>query len=271
MRVGFIGLGSQGGPMARRIVEAGYEVTLWARRKESLEPYADTAARYADTPAQLARASDLVCLCVVSDDDVRAVITGENGILEGLREGGIIAIHSTIHPDTCKELAEVARAQGVSIIDAPVSGGGMGAAAGTLLVMLGGDEKTVESARPVFETYGNPVVHLGDLGAGQVAKLLNNLLFTANLSTAASTLDLGKALGVDPAKLGEVVSHGTANSFALGRVVSAGGLERIAGHAGELLRKDVTLVASLADNAGASAGVSLSTADATLDMMGYRR
>ncbi len=167
MRVGFIGLGSQGGPMARRIVEAGYEVTLWARRKESLEPYADTAAKYADTPAQLAKASDLVCLCVVSDDDVRAVITGENGILEGLRDGGIIAIHSTIHPDTCKELAEVAREKGVSIIDAPVSGGGMGAAAGTLLVMLGGDDHTVEAARPVFETYGNPVVHLGDLAPGR--------------------------------------------------------------------------------------------------------
>jgi 3-hydroxyisobutyrate dehydrogenase-like beta-hydroxyacid dehydrogenase len=100
MRVGFIGLGSQGGPMARRIVEAGFETTLWARRPASLEPYADTAATYAESPAKLAAVSDLVCLCVVGDDDVRQIVAGENGLLEGLREGAVIAIHSTIHPDT---------------------------------------------------------------------------------------------------------------------------------------------------------------------------
>ena len=124
MRVGFIGLGSQGGPMARRIVEGGFETTLWARRDASLEPYADTAAKSAGTPAELAAASDLVCLCVVGDDDVREVLYGETGVLAGLASGGIVAIHSTVHPDTCREIAEKAAAQGVSVIDAPVSGGG---------------------------------------------------------------------------------------------------------------------------------------------------
>lgn len=272
MRVGFIGLGSQGGAMARRIVEAGYELTLWARRPESLAPYADTAAQYADSPAKLASASDVVCLCVVSDDDVRQLVTGENGILEGMREGGIIVVHSTVHPDTCKELAQAARAHGVSVVDAPVSGGGMGAEAGRLLVMVGGDAEAVERCRPVFATYGDPIVHLGDLGAGQVTKLLNNLLFTANLSTAATTLTLGKSLGIDPARLGEVVSHGTANSFALGRVVSAGGtLDRIAAHAGGLLQKDVGLVAAIADAANVSAGIALTAADATLELMDHPR
>ncbi len=115
MRVGFIGLGSQGGPMARRIVEAGYDLTLWARRPESLEPYADTAAKTAQTPADLAAASDLVCICVVADDDVRQVVSGENGVLKGLQPGGgVIAIHSTVHPDTCRELAEQAREVGGS-------------------------------------------------------------------------------------------------------------------------------------------------------------
>lgn len=271
MRVGFIGLGSQGGPMARRIVEGGYELTLWARRPESLEPYRDTAAKYADSPAKLAAASDVVCLCVVADDDVRQVITGENGVLEGLREGGIIVVHSTIHPDTARDLASAARERGVSLIDAPVSGGGMGATAGTLLVMVGGDAETVERCRPVFATYGNPVVHLGELGAGLVTKLLNNLLFTANLSLAENALALGSALGVDPTRLGEVVSHGTANSFALGRVVSAGGLDRIAGHAGDLLKKDVGLIAEIADAAGVAPGITFTAADATLDKMGRSR
>lgn len=272
MRVGFIGLGSQGGPMARRIVEAGYDLTLWARRPESLEPYADTAAKTAQTPADLAAASDLVCICVVADDDVRQVVSGENGVLKGLQPGGVIAIHSTVHPDTCRELAEKAREVGVSVVDAPVSGGGMGAAAGTLLVMVGGDTDIVEKIQPVFETYANPVVHLGDTGSGQVAKLLNNLLFTANLATSASTLELGAALGVDPSKLGEVITHGTANSFALGRVVSAGGtLDRIAMHAGPLLRKDVGLVVGLADAADTAPGVVLTAADTTLAMMEHPR
>src|SRR5919201_4885402 len=124
MRVGFIGLGSQGGPRARRIVDGGFETTLWARREASLEPYADTAAKTAGSPPELAAASDLVCLCVVGDDDVREVLGGETGVLAGLAPGGIVAIHSTVHPDTCLEIAKSAAEQRVSVSDAPVSGGG---------------------------------------------------------------------------------------------------------------------------------------------------
>ncbi|MBF6170156.1 NAD(P)-dependent oxidoreductase [Nocardia blacklockiae] len=272
MRVGFIGLGSQGGPMARRIAESGHPTTLWARRASSLEPFADTRAATADSPADLAARSDLVCLCVVGDDDVREVLTGERGVLAGLAPGSIVAVHSTVHPDTCRALAETAAAQQVSLIDAPVSGGGPAAAAGTLLVMAGGATEAVERARPVFETYANPIVHLGDVGAGQATKLLNNLLFTANLSTAMSTLTLGKALGISPDRLGEVITHGTANSFALGRITAAGGtLDRLAQHAGDLLRKDVGLVARLAETAGVDPGIVLDAADATLALMDRTR
>ena len=123
MHVGFIGLGSQGGPMAGRIIEAGFPTTLWARRPGSLEPFADTAAKVAGSPAELAAASDLVCLCVVGDADVEEVTAGENGVLAGLKPGGVIAVHSTVHPKTCHALAKKAGAQGVSVIDAPVSGG----------------------------------------------------------------------------------------------------------------------------------------------------
>src|ERR1700756_5427814 len=138
MHVGFIGLGSQGAPMAGRIIEAGFPTTLWARRPASLEPYADTAAKVAGSPAELAASSDLVCLCVV-------------------------AIHSTVHPKTCHALAKKAGAQGVSVIDAPVSGGAPAVAERRLLVMVGGDADVVDRCRPVFETYANPIVHLGDL------------------------------------------------------------------------------------------------------------
>jgi 3-hydroxyisobutyrate dehydrogenase len=272
MRVGFIGLGSQGGPMARRIVDAGYETTLWARRPASLEPYAGTAAKVAASPAELAAVSDLVCLCVVGDTDVEEVVNGQNGVLTGLAEGGVIAVHSTVHPDTCRRLAVTASARGVSVLDAPVSGGGMAAAEGRLLVMVGGDTAAVERCGPVFATYGDPVVHLGAVGTGQVTKLLNNLLFTANLATAAGTLALGQALDIEPGRLGEVITHGTSNSFALGRIVAAGGtVDRIAQHAGALLRKDVRLVAELADAGGASAGIVLDAADAALSLMDLAR
>jgi 3-hydroxyisobutyrate dehydrogenase len=165
-RVGFIGLGSQGGPMARRIIDAGYPVTLWARPPATLEPFADTSAKTAGSPAELAAASDLVCVCVRDDADTEQVVDAGLG---GLAAGGVIAVHSTVHPDTCRRLAERAATGGVRLIDAPVSGGAPAAEAGRLLVMAGGDEEAVEFCRPVFGSYGDPIVPLGPVGAGQHA------------------------------------------------------------------------------------------------------
>ena len=271
MRVGFIGLGSQGGPMARRIVGAGYPTTLWARRPEALEPLSGTGATIADSPADLAAASDLVCLCVVGDADVVEVTEGQRGVLAGLKPGGVVAVHSTVHPNTCNDLAKKAAAQGVSVIDAPVSGGGTAASNRRLVVMVGGGAAVVERCRPVFETFGDPVVHLGDLGSGQTTKLLNNLLFTANLATAATALSLANDLGVAPERLAEVVAHSSGNSFALNAIGGTGGLDRIAGLAGALLRKDVRLVVDLAEGAAARGGAVLDAADAALTLMEHPR
>ncbi len=272
MRIGFIGVGSQGAPMTRRIIDAGYETTLWARRSASLEPFSGTPAKIAGSPAELAAGSDLVCLCVVSDADVQEIISGQHGILAGIDEGGVIAIHSTVHPDTCRSVADNAAGHGVAVIDAPVSGGGQAAAAGNLLVMVGGETKVVERCRPVFSTYGNPVVHMGALGSGQVAKLLNNLLFTANLGAAADTFALGRSLGVEPEALAEVITRGSAHSYAVGSIVAGGGtVEPIAALAGPLLNKDVALVSGLADAADISAGIALTAADGTLGLMNHPR
>ena len=271
MQIGFIGLGSQGGPMARRIIEAGYPTTLWARRPETLEPFADTAAKVAESPAELGAVSDLVCLCVVGDIDIDEITGGAHGLLAGLKPGSVIAVHSTVHPETCKELANKAGAQGISVIDAPVSGGGPAAADGRLLVMVGGDADVVERCRPVFATYADPVVHLGDLGSGQTTKLLNNLLFTANLGTSAAALSLGNALGIAPDRLAEVISCSSGNSFALNVIGGDQGLSRMAELAGTLLRKDVRLVVDLADHAEAGGGAVLDAADAALTQMGYAR
>ena len=272
MRVGFIGLGSQGAPMARRIVDGGYELTLWARRRTTLEPFADTAAKTAQSPAELAAGSDLVCLCVVGDGDVREVLDGDDGVLAGLAPGGIVAIHSTVHPDTCRAVAESAARQGVSVVDAPVSGGAPAAEQGKLLVMVGGDDGVVERCLPVFATYADPIVHLGALGSGQVTKILNNLLFTANLGGAISTLELGESLGIDRDRLCEVLSSGSATSKALGSIAAFGGtLDGLAPIAGALLQKDVRHAGSLADAASARQGEVFDTADAALRAMGHPR
>lgn len=271
MRVGFIGLGSQGGPMARRIIDAGFPTTLWARRSVSLEPFANTPATVAESPAELAAVSDLVCLCVVSDADIEQLINGKQGLLARPKPGSVIAVHSTVHPNTCRELARRAGGVGVSVLDAPVSGGGQAAEQGRLLVMVGGDADAVERCRPVFETYADPVVHLGGLGCGQTTKLLNNLLFTANLGTAATALSLATSLGVSAERLAEVVSRSSGNSFALNAIGGNGGLDRLAGLAGKLLQKDVRLIVDLAEQAATGGGAVLDAADAALAMMAHPR
>jgi 3-hydroxyisobutyrate dehydrogenase-like beta-hydroxyacid dehydrogenase len=245
---------------------------MWARRGATLEPFADTAAKTAQSPAELAAASDLVCVCVVGDDDVREVLVGDTGVLAGLAPGGIVAIHSTVHPDTCRDIAKSAAAQDVSVIDAPVSGGAPAVADKQLLVMAGGDADIVARCRPVFATYADPIVHLGPLGSGQIAKILNNVLFTANLGTAFNTLELGESLGIPRDRLCEVISRGSANSKAFGSVAAFGGtLDQLASMAGALLRKDVRHAASLADAASVTQGTVFDAADAALDVMEHPR
>lgn len=269
MRVGFIGLGSQGAPMARRIVEAGHPLTIWARRPETLEPFADTAASVASSPSELAAASDVVCLCVVNDADVETVLTRDDGVLAGLAPGGVVAIHATVHPDTCRQLAARAGEQGVDVVDAPVSGGGIAAEAGNLLVMVGGASAVVERVRPVFATYGNPVLHLGGVGSGQMAKLLNNLVFTAQLTVAIETYDFAAALGMDRAAMAEVLASGSGGSRAAGVIAGSNfdpsGLRQVAGG---LLAKDVGIISDVAQRAGAAMPAHVSAlAASTLDTL----
>jgi 3-hydroxyisobutyrate dehydrogenase len=266
LRVGFVGLGSQGGPMARRIVDSGFATTLWARRPASLEPFAATPAAVAGSLAELARASDLVGVCVVTDADVRSVLLSPEGIVHGMAPGGLIAIHSTVHPGTCLEVAGAARARGVSVIDAPVSGGGGAAAAGTLLVLAGGDGADVERARPVLSAYGDPVVHLGPLGSGQLAKLINNELMSAQLGLADDALRIGGALRLDTAALASALAAGSGASFSL-KIRGQIPLERFP--ATGLLRKDADILAAVADNAGIDLGALGQAANDVLSRLGH--
>jgi 3-hydroxyisobutyrate dehydrogenase len=227
--------------MARRIRESGYRLTLWARRPDSLEPFSEMDVQVGGTPAEVGGASDVVGICVVSDADVEQVVLGAQGLLAGMSEGGTIAIHSTVHPETCLELAEKAAEVGVAVVDAPVSGGAA-AAEQRLLVMVGGQKRDVERCRPVFETFGNPVAHLGPLGSGELAKLLNNLVFVAQIGAALETFSSAEALGVEPTVLADVLSHGSGGSRA--QVILAATNFDLTGlrHASALLQKDIDIV-----------------------------
>ncbi|WP_292988431.1 NAD(P)-binding domain-containing protein [Mycobacterium sp.] len=157
MRVGFVDLGSQGAPMARRIVDAGFPLTVWARRAETTAAFADTAADIAETPGALASVSDLVCICVVDDAGVGQVVHGYHGVLAGMQPSTTLAIHSTVNPALCRELAARAEQRGITVIDARVSSGGPAAAEGKLLVMTGGDEQVITQCTPAFETFADTI------------------------------------------------------------------------------------------------------------------
>lgn len=240
-RCGFIGLGSQGAPIARRMIDAGFSTILWARRAETLAPYRETPATFACTIEEVGAGADHVGICVVNDDDVREVC---GRLIPAMQRGGIIAIHSTIHPDTCREVARQAKEHGISVIDAPVSGGSPAAEAGVLTLMLGGDEQVIAGAMPVFQSFGKLIVRVGDVGAGQHVKLINNSLLIANLGLAYVAIEAGKLLEIDKAALVELLLASSGRSFALEVLCR---MEDPAGfrHGGALLRKDLRLLSEL--------------------------
>lgn len=223
------------------MIDAGFATTLWARRAESLDPYRDTSALFADTIEDVGAAADHVGICVVNDDDVREVC---GRLIPAMKAGGLIAVHSTIHPDTCRAVASHAAEKGIHVIDAPVSGGSPAAEAGVLTLLLGGDEAAIAKAMPVFQTFGKLIVRLGDVGAGQHVKLINNALLAANLGLAHVAVEAGKALGVDRASLTELLLASSGRSFAL-EVISRMESPQSFRHGGALLRKDLDLLSEL--------------------------
>jgi 3-hydroxyisobutyrate dehydrogenase-like beta-hydroxyacid dehydrogenase len=224
--------------MARRIVESGYPLLLWARRAETLVPFAGTAARSVAGIAELGAGADHVGVCVVDDAGAREVC-GE--LIPAMRPGTRIAIHSTVHPETVVELAAQAAARQIALLDAPVSGGGPAAAAGTLTVMIGGAEEVVAAARPIFETFGGLIVRVGDVGAGQMAKLVNNALMAAHVAMAHYGLTAAAALGLDRAALSEIVKASSGRSYGF-EVYSRLPAPSAFGHGAKLLAKDVRLL-----------------------------
>ncbi len=253
--------------MARRIVDAGYPTTLWARRAEALEPFRDTAATVVASPAELGAAADVLGVCVVDDVGVDEVLRGPEGALAAMAAGSVVIVHSTVHPATCLRLQD--DFPDLHVLDAPVSGGGLKAAARELLVMVGGPPDVVDRCRPVLETFGDPVLHLGPLGSGQEAKILNNAVFAAQLALASEVFSLATDRGLDPHAVATVLASGSGRSYAAEVVAGSGfGLEVLGPFAGELLAKDTGILVDLAGLAGTAL---LTAADRALEQMGVTR
>lgn len=244
MRAGFIGLGDQGGPMARRLVESGIPTTVWARRAEVATAYEERGAAVAASPAELGAASDVVAVCVFDAAGVEEVLFGPDGVADGLRQGGTILVHSTVSPAEIQGIAAKAAVLGLSVVDAPVSGGGRAAAAGDLLVMIAGPDDACAAVRPVLETYAGKVVRCGQVGSGQAAKLVNNAVFAANIATVYDALGLAEELGIGAAAL-EVVRGASGRSYAADVVAAIGSASRlVAGQFGAAIDKDLALLAA---------------------------
>ncbi len=213
MKVGFIGLGMQGKYMAVNLAEAGYDVMIFDMRPEPLAEVAAAGAKVAKSNAEVAAHADIIQVCVLNDAQVEAVITGPEGLLETASPGNIIVVHSTIETQTIEKLAPICEAKGVELMDIPVSGSEKGAIARTMSFMVGGSAEALEKVRPLLETSGPKIQHVGKLGDGTKAKLAHQIIITVNMMAAYEGMKVGVESGLDPKILEKVIREGLAQSW----------------------------------------------------------
>ncbi len=213
--VGFIGLGIMGSGMARNLLEKGHRLVVWNRTRAKMDPLVEAGAEPADSPREVAERADVVMICVSDTPDVEAVLHGDDGVLAGLSDGKLVVDHSTISPSATLTFASAVEEKGARWLDAPVSGGSEGAQRGTLSIMVGGDEASFQRALPYFEAYGTTVVHVGGQGAGQMVKLVNQVLVVVNQLAVSEALLLAQAGHLDLRKTLDAVKGGAAGSWML--------------------------------------------------------
>src|SRR5918998_450155 len=207
-KVGFVGLGIMGKPMAKNLMDAGYDLTVHNRSPQKAQELGEQGATVAESPKEIARNSDIIVTMLPGPPEVREIVAGEGGLLEDSREGSLIVDMSTSSPVLARELARYAGERGVGMLDAPVSGGDVGAIEGTLSVMVGGEEADFERARPLFGVMGKTVTHVGPSGTGQVVKAANQIVVALTIEAVSEALVLGSKGGVAPEKILDVLGGG---------------------------------------------------------------
>ena len=265
VKLGYIGLGNQGAPMAKRLAEWPGGLIVFDVRAESMAPFAELGATLAGSVAEVAKA-DVISVTVLNDEQVRDVVTQ---LADHAAPGTVIAIHSTIEPTTAVELAEQLRPKGIHIVDAPVSGGAHAASQGELAVMVGADDEAYDKVKPVFKQWASLVVRAGEPGAGTKMKLARNMLTFIGFAAACEAQKLAEASGIDLQKLGRVVRHSDAQSGGPGAIMARDDTKPLAPdhflynmfvHTRGLAEKDLSLALGL----GSAVGVDLPLAELAL-------
>jgi 3-hydroxyisobutyrate dehydrogenase-like beta-hydroxyacid dehydrogenase len=242
-RVAFIGLGVMGVHMASHLARAGYTVTVYNRSQAKATQWVEVHdGRSAATPREAVEGADIVCACVGNDDDLRAVVLGEFGAFAGMKSGAIFVDHTTASADVARQLYAIARERGLHFVDAPVSGGEAGAKNGVLTVMCGGDAEPFAAAQPVVSAYAQAVTLMGESGAGQLTKMVNQICIAGLLQSLSEALNFGQRAGLDMAQVLEVISKGAASSWQMqnrGQTMCEGKFDF--GFAVDWMRKDLGL------------------------------
>jgi len=252
-KVAFIGLGVMGYPMAGHLAAAGHDVTVYNRTAAKTEKWlAQHGGAAAVTPAAAAQGAEIVMTCVGNDDDLRAVVLGDDGAFAGLASGAVYVDHTTVSADIARELAVLGLERGIGVLDAPVSGGQAGAENGALTVMVGGDADAFARAAPVMAAYGRSVVHLGEAGNGQLAKMVNQICIAGLVQGLSEGINFGRRAGLDMSKVIAVISKGAAQSWQMenrAETMIADTYEF--GFAVDWMRKDLGIVLDEANRNGA--------------------
>ncbi|MDP1670851.1 MAG: NAD(P)-dependent oxidoreductase [Alphaproteobacteria bacterium] len=260
-KVGFIGLGNMGKPMAMNLARAGVDLTVYDLNPDTMRDLAALGAKTASSTAEVGENCDIVELVVMNDRQIEEVISGQgqgDGLLAGMKAGGLIIIHSTVSPVTCQRMATVCAERNIGVIDAAVSGAEARSIEGTLTLMVGGDAKDVERARPIFSIVGEDVFHMGAVGMGQAAKLCNNLMSLINMKVVEEGLGLARAAGIDEDQMIEIAKVSTGDSWALRGIKPMRALfaqsTHGAGSVAKLVAKDLVLALRFGEQLGVPLG-----------------
>jgi 3-hydroxyisobutyrate dehydrogenase-like beta-hydroxyacid dehydrogenase len=214
-QIGYIGLGDMGGSIAQRLIDTGWKLNLYARRAATLEPFRDSTATFHPSARAVAEASEILGICVGDGPQVEDVLFGEHQAAAGLAEGAVVVVQSTIEPGRCRELAARLASQGVQLIDAPVTGGTGRAREGTLTIPCGGDRAVIARCLPLLESEASLVVHMGDVGSGEMTKLLNNTMYAIQLALIHEATEVGGRLGLHAEGIWRAIGAGSGGSTAL--------------------------------------------------------
>jgi 3-hydroxyisobutyrate dehydrogenase-like beta-hydroxyacid dehydrogenase len=239
--------------MVGRLVAAGHDVNVLGRSDEKRSAIAELGAEPVDEIAAVGAAADVVLICVFTDEQVREICLTDS-LTAAMPSGSTLALHTTGSPHTVETIAERAARHDVGVVDAPVSGGPHNAAAGELTLFVGGADDTVAHVRPVLSCYGDPILHVGPLGAGQKVKLINNALFAAHIGLLANSVELAARLGIEESALLTALPHGSAASRVLDIVAAGGSVASFIETAGEFVSKDVAVVRRVAAQLGSDLG-----------------